>query len=136
LHQACKSPLEVRLLGAFLASGFFEACRAESELVVAHGPLGLLLSQLPLVATTRRYRLDFAVVDPSTDVFLAIEVDGFEWHSSRSALVYDRERDRRLKAAGWEVLRFAGREVHQDAFRCVREVLRFLGADVPDSKTG
>jgi hypothetical protein len=38
---------------------------------------------------------------------LVVEVDGYEFHRSRTAFVADRERDIRLEVAGWRVLRFA-----------------------------
>jgi hypothetical protein len=45
-------------------------------------------------------RLDFAY----TDSMLAIEVDGFRWHSSRIALQRDAARQRVLAARGWRVM--------------------------------
>ncbi len=57
---------------------------------------------------------------------IAIEIDGFEFHSSRAAFENDRAKDSRLVAAGWIVLRFSARQVGDyDAFvTCVRGVVR------------
>ena len=54
-----------------------------------------------------RYRVDFAY----PELRLAIEVDGFEVHGTPAALQADLERQNRLVAAGWTVLRFTWRDV-------------------------
>jgi hypothetical protein len=75
------------------------------------------------------YRLDFAVVRPGGRG-LAIEADGYDFHSSKDAWEADRRRDRYLAKLGWQTIRFAGSEIHSDALKCaqeVREVLAVLG---------
>jgi very-short-patch-repair endonuclease len=62
------------------------------------GPSGRLLA-----------RVDAAYPDQR----LAIEVDGFEVHGTPSALQHDLERQNRLVAAGWTVLRFTWPDVVQ-----------------------
>jgi len=52
-------------------------------------------------------RVDFAY----PDIRLAIEVDGFEVHGTPSAFQKDLERQNRLTAAGWTVLRFTWLDV-------------------------
>lgn len=49
---------------------------------------------------------------------LAIEIDGWEFHSTRQAFARDRERDRQLDLLGWRVIRFTALEVidHPNAF--------------------
>lgn len=64
-----------------------------------------------------KYRLDFAIPEQR----VAIELDGYEYHSSKDAFVNDRARQRALEAAGWRVIRFAGSEVHSNAAECVRQ---------------
>lgn len=54
-----------------------------------------------------RHRVDFAY----PDLRIAIEVDGFEVHGTPAALQADLERQNRLVAAGWTVLRFTWRDV-------------------------
>lgn len=116
-----QSPLEERMLQAFLESGQFTPPKVASDIVVGHGPAGMLMQQVPVA---KRYWLDFAVMNPGRDVFLAIEVDGHDFHErTKEQAQRDRSRDRELTAAGWRVLRFTGREVYQDAGKCVREVL-------------
>lgn len=58
---------------------------------------------------------DHAVVDiafPATG--LAIEIDGFTYHSDREAFRRDRKRDQRLALLCWKVVRFAADEVLAD----------------------
>ena len=63
----------------------------------------------------KRIRLDFLAWVPSNPKsMLAIECDGFEWHSSRKSFAGDRARDRELKLQGIDTIRFAGTEIHND----------------------
>ena len=62
-------------------------------------------------------RIDFAYVQYQ----LAVEADGYRWHSGRQAWEKDKRRDRSLRAAGWELvyvtdddLRRRRREVIED----------------------
>ena len=107
------------------ASSHFEPLAVPNDLVIAHGPLGLLLRELPVMGG--RYRLDFAIVDAVTSKYVAIECDGHEFHEkTKEQAKHDRARDRALIADGWTVLRFTGSEVWSDAPACVREVVRML----------
>jgi len=64
-----------------------------------------------------RYRVDFAYAPKK----IAIELDGFQAHSSTDQIAHDRKRQRDIEAAGWRVIRFGGKEVHRNAERCVDE---------------
>lgn len=120
------SPMEELFFEALLASGVFHEAPATSDMLVATGPLGVVLRQLPVTAGKHRYRIDFAIVAHEGPPWLACEVDGFAFHSSKDQIVYDRQRERALTAAGWTVLRFTGTEVSRDAGACVAEVLAML----------
>ena len=122
-----ESPLEAMLLEAFLASGFFDRLAVPSDVVVGSGPFGLLLQQVTVPSIQKRYRLDFAIMNAAEGLYLAVEVDGHQWHeATRHQVQSDKSRDRKLTAAGWQVLRFTGAEVYQDAAACVREVLALV----------
>jgi very-short-patch-repair endonuclease len=54
---------------------------------------------------------------------LAIEVDGFAWHTSLQAFQHDRTRQNRLVALGWTVLRFTWADIVHDP-RGVAETIR------------
>jgi very-short-patch-repair endonuclease len=72
----------------------------------------------------RRYRIDLAY--PS--VMLAIEVDGWDVHRTRSAFDHDRARANDLVAAGWTLLRFTASMSETDAARLTSATLVRLGA--------
>lgn len=76
-----------------------------------------LIPQHPVL--NGRYRLDFAL--PASKV--AIELDGYAYHSSKDAFVKDRARQRTLEAAGWRVIRFAGSEITTNAAACVAQAI-------------
>jgi hypothetical protein len=40
------------------------------------------------------------------DIMLALEADGYEWHSAKAEWLRDRRRQNALVALGWAVLRF------------------------------
>jgi len=67
-------------------------------------------------------RIDFAYPDHR----LAIEVDGYEWHTSLHAFRHDRDRQNRLVAMGWTVLRFTWDDVRHDPARVARSISAVL----------
>jgi hypothetical protein len=72
-------------------------------------------------------RVDFAY----PDIRLAIEVDGYEAHSSLDAFRQDRTRQNALVEAGWTVLRFVWTEVDRGSphvGRTIRAARRRLAA--------
>jgi uncharacterized protein DUF559/transcriptional regulator with AbiEi antitoxin domain of type IV toxin-antitoxin system len=58
---------------------------------------------------------------------LIVEIDGFAWHSSRDAVQRDYRRERRLKLAGWTVLRYTADEVTNAPEAMLAEVAEVLG---------
>ncbi len=62
-----------------------------------------------------RFRVDFLLKDAR----LIIELDGHEYHSTKEQIARDMQRQRYLARAGYIVLRFTGREIHQSADQCV-----------------
>jgi very-short-patch-repair endonuclease len=66
----------------------------------------------------RRHRVDFAI--PSLKI--AIEVDGYKWHSDRQTFTRDRQRQREIELLdGWRFIRFSGKETCDSPDACVRE---------------
>lgn len=55
-----------------------------------------------------------------------VEVDGWATHRTRSAFRDDRRRDRLLRLAGWEAVRFTWDDVVHDAARVEREMRRLI----------
>lgn len=117
---ACESPIERTMLEALAPQ--FPFVRESAGALVAYGPAGELLQQTSLDADGRRIRLDFAVVGSARQV--AVECDGFDFHDrTPDQATRDKARDRGMRRAGWDVLRFTGQEIHRDAAKCVAEVL-------------
>jgi very-short-patch-repair endonuclease len=103
-----------RLLAALAASGAaprFMRSRAEElawELIVGLG--------LPLPLVNHRvlgFELDFLW----PELRLVLEVDGFEFHGGSNAFHRDRERDRALALAGYQVLRSTWRQLDSGQVR-------------------
>lgn len=69
-------------------------------------------------------RVDFAV----PHLRLAIEVDGYEHHSTLAAFQRDRVRQNDLVAAGWTVLRFTWDDVTRRPEKVAAAIQRVLGA--------
>ncbi|EHW7084039.1 endonuclease domain-containing protein [Klebsiella aerogenes] len=65
-----------------------------------------------------RYRVDFILKDAR----LIIELDGYEYHSSKEQLENDAVRQRYLTRAGYSVIRFTGQEINRNVLKCVKEV--------------
>ena len=57
---------------------------------------------------------------------LILELDGHQAHGTRSAFESDRERDRRLQAAGWRVVRATWHQV-VNATTLIRDLRQMLG---------
>jgi very-short-patch-repair endonuclease len=49
---------------------------------------------------------------------IAIEIEGFSWHSGRKRRTSDARRQNRLTAAGWDVLRYTQEQVDHDPAIC------------------
>ena len=92
----CESPLENKVLRTLLKAGLPSPIR-QHEICDAEG----------FVA-----RVDFAY--PSAK--LAIEVDGYRYHSGPKSFHQDRRRDARLSALEWLVIRVSDRSLSEKAF--------------------
>ena len=66
---------------------------------------------------------------------LAVELDGYSWHSDRQSFERDRERDNELQALGWTVLRFTWAKLRWEPGRVVDSIKHQLG-DPPRPPSG
>jgi very-short-patch-repair endonuclease len=57
-----------------------------------------------------RYKADFLW----RELGLIVEIDGYEFHSSRRAFEHDHDRETELEAAGWRVIRFTWRQLERE----------------------
>lgn len=84
-------------------------------------------SQYPVTVQERTYRLDYLIAGETLQ--LAVELDGFAFHSDRAAFTYDRLRQNDLAATGLTVLRFSYDAVRTDTARCVAQLQAMLRRD-------
>ncbi|MDR7450010.1 MAG: AAA domain-containing protein [Armatimonadota bacterium] len=94
-----RSPLERRLYEALRAAGI----------------------EVEVGVETEGYRLDLAVCRGTHRI--DVECDGAAFHRDQRAHAI---RDERLRRAGWEVVRFSGRDIQRDLARCVQRVIGLL----------
>jgi very-short-patch-repair endonuclease len=115
--------LDVRGLGDMPAESVLEAALAN---LCRDAGLPMPQFQYELDVGGRRRRIDFAYPDRK----LAIEVDGYEFHSSKPQFEADRLRSNELTFAGWHVLRFTWDQViHRPNYvvATIQRVWRKLG---------
>ena len=75
----------------------------------------------------RPYRIDYVI--HGATVRVAIELDGFQFHSSKAAFTYDRVRQNDLSALGYTILRYSYESVRLDTERCVEQLQAVLRND-------
>ncbi len=121
-REAClESPGVLRDLARYVAdleAGGFRS-PLERQLYEALWGAGL---EVQVGLEVGRYRLDLAVVHQGRK--LDVECDGAAFHRDERAQAL---RDHELEEAGWQVLRFSGRDIQRDLQGCLRRVLEALG---------
>ncbi len=88
--------------------------------------LRLLLSLLPAEVRTQVFIPDVGWVDFLLDGWLAIEVDGFEFHADRRSYRNDRRRGNVLAAGGYVLLRFSWEDVRLEPARVLTQIAGVL----------
>jgi len=98
----------------------------ESYSIVVGGEIGvdkiknkyIFIPQYPVSIGDRNYRLDVGLICQHIkngkivkEIFIDIECDGFDYHSSKEQLTRDSQRTRKLMNNGWHVLRYTGSEI-------------------------
>lgn len=77
------------------------------------------------------FRIDFAVGWESRTPLFFIECDGHQFHErTPEQAEKDRSRDRVIQQAGIPIIRFTGREIYRDPFKCAAEIIDFLGTRI------
>lgn len=136
--EKCQSPAEQAMLLALLGDdgcgfrlgvpSFWMGCAAKLRIkhAFASSLAGVLLTlQVPIGP----YRLDFAIVDlrPNPVHCLGIEVDGHDFHErTKEQIKRDKHRDRWMKGAGLEVLRFSGSEIYNSPADCMFDIYNVI----------
>jgi superfamily II DNA or RNA helicase/very-short-patch-repair endonuclease len=91
------------------------------------GILGYVSAQHPVPVGEHTYRLDYRIAGTVLDI--AVELDGFAFHSDRGAFTYDRVRQNDLAATGLTVLRYSYDAIRLDTARCVSQLQAVLRND-------
>ncbi len=135
LLDGCESPIERLFVAALLLRGW------QAFDVLPKGALGRWWDtkrvaacekqRLVTLSSGRTIRCDFVFTTGLSQKF-AVELDGFEFHSSKKDATRDKSRDRQLISDGYTPVRFTGSEVFADADACVLEVEGFLVAAMKD----
>ena len=91
------------------------------------GAVNVTIAQREVVVDERCYRVDYVMQGAGIEV--AIELDGFAYHSDRNAFTYDRMRQNDLQSAGFKVLRFSYDSVRLHTRRCVEQLQTLMKQD-------
>ncbi|HEX8407799.1 MAG TPA: DEAD/DEAH box helicase family protein [Thermoanaerobaculia bacterium] len=111
------------------ASSYLEAAFVRWVLSPAVSPAILphVVPQAEVILGPHMYRIDYEIVGQTQRI--AVELDGFEFHSARAAFTYDRMRQNDLAAAARVVIRFSYDAVRLDTARCVEQLQSVLQLD-------
>lgn len=103
------------------------------ELVEFENNFKLVFSKQEFIKTDKKtYRCDFlveTVIVGNEEIKLKkpliIELDGYDYHSTKKQVSYDYERENELKLFGYDVMRFTGSQVYKNPFKCVDNVYEY-----------
>jgi superfamily II DNA or RNA helicase/very-short-patch-repair endonuclease len=84
-------------------------------------------AQAPVSVDGHEYRLDYEI--RGSRITLAVELDGFAVHGTRTAFNYDRLRQNDVAATGRLVARFSYDAIRADTARCVAQLQALLSRD-------
>jgi very-short-patch-repair endonuclease len=119
--QKCESPIEslfcLYFVYASKEQGFADSAFVRTE------------TQKEININGRLYRVDFMLHAQIKDewVTLIVETDGHQFHEkTKEQARNDKARERALKAAGYEYIRFTGSEVFDNPYKCVLETMEFM----------
>lgn len=119
----CESPIEQIMLVTIawnlpnyqIAMGFKDIAFRSQEKIQAEG---------------KTYRADFYMEITTHDdriLKLIIECDGHDYHErTKEQARHDKERDRIMKRAGYEVLHYTGSEIYNDPIRCLDDIYKTI----------
>ncbi len=80
-----------------------------------------LIPQYQAYNSQHKYVIDF-LINTNTNIKMAIECDGLEYHANKSQYIHDRKRDRYLTRKGILLLRFSSVEIFNEIDRCISEI--------------
>lgn len=117
----CESPIEQIFAIYFL--------RGATETGFADNSFMLFEPQKEIDCGTKIYRVDFMISAQIGGkwVSLIVECDGHDYHErTKEQARNDKSRERALKAAGYDLIRFAGSEIWSDPYKCALETIEIM----------
>ena len=86
-----------------------------------------VVAQRPVEANGRTYRIDYEIIGER--MAISVELDGYEYHGTRSAFTYDRFRQNDLIATGRTIVRFTYDAIRLHTGRCIEQLQAILLTD-------
>lgn len=127
--DTCDSPIEEIMGGALVAMFLKAGAKAEWTTEPEKSDADVLI--IPQF-NIERYRADFLVNWVHGDKTIVVECDGHAYHRANfEQIERDHKRDMRIRKHGHEVMRFAGHEIHRDAYSCAWQVVKAINKRVP-----
>ena len=84
-----------------------------------------------LIDFSRKSIIDDKYIYPALkDLKYAVELDGYDYHSSKKQMEYDYERENNLKKFGYMVVRFTGSQVYNKPLSCVDTLVKIILNDI------
>lgn len=149
IDKCCESPIEkqvgfalftmARMSGLFVSvlspSQYGKMFMSEGELSDVESSLAeyfraselLIVPNLPLKCGGKKYRADFLIIHlpkgKRKHRFTLLECDSFQYHSTAKQLEKDKIRERNIRGAGFEMLRFSGAEITKNPSAVAEEIL-------------
>jgi superfamily II DNA or RNA helicase len=122
-------PLELPPHAMLPADSFLEWAFLRWVLAAATTPavISRVLPQRDVIAGEHGYRLDYELV--GSHKLVAVELDGYAFHSSRHAFSYDRMRQNDLQATGRVIVRFSYDAIRRECHRCVEQLQAVMRDD-------
>jgi very-short-patch-repair endonuclease len=144
IRKGTESPIETDFIAALIAVS--DDVRVKAAKWTNLGELGWLLTrdetrrvycvpQFPF----QKFRLDFllgAYLNPMYPRWLCVECDGQEYHSLPEHQARDAARDAELAIHSIKVMRFTGKTLRRDPFRCARKALSYVTSGRSDEDSG
>lgn len=115
---------QLRLLAPFIGNGADAESERRLQRLLRRAHITGWIAQLPLVAGGRRFEIDIAF----PELKVAIEIDGYAYHSSHERFQRDRTKQNALIAAGWRVLRFTRADLDDRPGYVLAQIHQLLAA--------
>lgn len=120
-YSCCESPIETIFALAYDLMCFSKKTN-----------INLQLSPQEEIIVGKTYKVDFLFDSEEVGVTglkpfkLVIECDGHNFHSSKSQIKNDNEREMNLKLAGYDVIHFSGSQIFNEPFECANTTIDYI----------